>query len=1000
MDIPYKNSKSTYPGKVTQKIIGAFALDPNHPSSLSQNFIGYVRNQDPTTLSPDALTFPSINCFIPNKDKIVPRLGTTLLGQAYTTDEIWPVIGHKKRFTTIGGYEVEVRVVKTDDSNLKDIVEVLLLSPVLFNITYNTLVGGPYTVGEIVTGATSGATGIVVSDSGTVVVLNSVVGIFMPGETITGGSSGTTANVVSSIQDATTGVPTWYQMTENVNPLPVGLHRYYMDDWFDTNLDSAVSLKLSRLVWVNGLTRIFSWTGGIAPIVSIVANTSISTTPGKTWASLGFIDPALDPSSSGDIIINGIKYNITGGWSTNTLLLASTAGISLNNVALSEIQNDASVSAPNVPFDMCRGNKNYMFYGNWNSQQLYMSNGFNRPAVSEISQTQAVQNDLVLGTSPYTGLGAHKYRVTIDSVNPEVNLYTVTGASLLDDAVYDTTGYNAGPQPTPNVYVVNMLADFTLVVPIIGGTYTIAEMVTGLTSGAKGVVVAVIPGPTYSYAIKLLTPFGFESSENVQGSDSTLINPVTQALFQNWIQYSKNGIAVPINNGSGPLLVTPLNILPTPLTDGLTITFANFFGHLVGNSYQLTINLGTHDTYQWQIDGATPVATGVAIVANAIQTLTNGITISFVSQSGHTIGDTWEISVNQAITLAWTNFYYTLPIRRPGEGYLYQLSANFWTMAPQESEMYVNNKFGKWAYIETVLSADLQSETVLLTPLKQVSSSKVIFPYMTSYLDDTLIYVTENKTLDMIGRKELLQLPQTTNLSQPVALDFQEASFIDGSMEYLDKKLFITSPRETLMLVYDNQPNNKYWQPPQIIPENGILSIVGNTLITHSNLRNQSFNLFTGKNGDNGSNYTVRARTGYLSYGNRWGFKNSNASFVEGYITGAPPMVLNVILGINGCGGIFPHNIEPVVCISPDQAPHGEGNFGSHQNGSDTFNQDSHFNEIYERFKPILEFRFASLELSCVATNHSYAWLSFGLNAVISNRGNNDLKNREIITRE
>ncbi len=993
---PYERTKSNYPGRTTQGAIRGFSM-VDEPSENLSNFIGYFRNTDPTVLPPNCLTFPSINCFIPNKDKIVPRLGTELLGQTYSAYQNWPIVGHKKRFATMGGYEIEVRVVKTDDADLKDMIEVFYPNPA-------------------------------------------------------------------------TGIYEWYRITQTVNPFITGPHRYYFDDWFDTNLNPAKSLNLSRLVWVNGLPNIFSWTGGIAPIVSIVPNTSISTTAGVTWISLGF------PAYSSSIVVNGLSYAVTGGWDTDTLLLSDTTSILVNNVAFSQIESNAIdpsgflifsglsgnfqtgetitggtsgaigiitdmnssagsliltvpignplfvvgetitggtsgataqvvsyVFSPSPSFDMCRNNKNYMFYGNWNSRKLFMSNGFNHDSTTEITTVQAGQDDIVLSSSAYTGSGSHVYRVTIDSVNPNINTFTVSGAGLLDDGFFNTAGYS-GADGVTNVYKVVMVADFTITYTDTLNVYTPGEVVEGATSKAKGIYVAEVvndPMGTTLRAGLVIQSGVFIPGEVVTGVDSGASNTTIETLYQDWVQYYVNDVATILSGGIASGLTVPIIDFAgglLTLTDGLTINFGNYFGHLIGNSYMLTINQGGNDTFVWQIDDGA-ISAPVAITGGD-QTLSDGVQIKFVSITGHTLGDTWSITVNQAVEHAWANFYYTLPVRKPGEGYIYQLPSNFWTMAPQESEMYVNTKFGKWSYIETILSADLQSETVSLTPLKQVSSSKVIFPYMIGYMDDDLIYVTENKTLDMIGRKELLQLPQTSNLSQPVALDFQDATFEDGSMEYLNKQLYMTSPKQSLMLVYDNQPQNKYWQPPQVIPENGILSIIENTLITHSNLRNQSFKLFTGTSGDNNGNYIVRARSPYLSMGNRWRRKNSNMSFTEGYVTGAPPMKMKVYLGINGCAGIFPHDIQPVICISPDFAPFGEGNFGSHQNGSDRFNQDSHFNEIYQQFSPILEYYFAALELECTATNHSYSWLSFGLNDVVANTGNNQFKNEEIISME
>ncbi len=60
-------------------------------------------------------------------------------------------------------------------------------------IDYDTLVG-TFTVGETITGGTSLATAVIVSDSGTQIVANTVLGTFVVAEIITGGTSGATAN--------------------------------------------------------------------------------------------------------------------------------------------------------------------------------------------------------------------------------------------------------------------------------------------------------------------------------------------------------------------------------------------------------------------------------------------------------------------------------------------------------------------------------------------------------------------------------------------------------------------------------------------------------------------------------------------------------------------------------------------------------------------------------------------------------------------------------------
>lgn len=66
------------------------------------------------------------------------------------------------------------------------------------SLNYNTLVGGPFQVGDVITGSTSFATAIVVTDNGSsLMTITNVSGIFITGETITGAPSGATATIVS-----------------------------------------------------------------------------------------------------------------------------------------------------------------------------------------------------------------------------------------------------------------------------------------------------------------------------------------------------------------------------------------------------------------------------------------------------------------------------------------------------------------------------------------------------------------------------------------------------------------------------------------------------------------------------------------------------------------------------------------------------------------------------------------------------------------------------------
>ncbi len=1032
------------------------------PTIISERWAGYQHFVDPTIQPFNTLTFPSQNCSIPSFDKIVPDLGKELLGQVFTQNV--GIIGNQQKFTTMGGLELEVRVFASQQF-----------------LEFNTLVGGPFDIGETITGSITGSTAIVVSRDTNSIVISSVSAPFQVGETITGSTSMATAVVTvehttykdtieilytdTNPNGAFFNVPHWYQITQNVNPLDQGIHRYSFEQWFDSNLNPNLSLNLNRLIWVNGLQQVFNWTGGLAPIISMVPNVSITTTAGTTWASQGIIAPLslaivgftnltgtfvagetitggtsgatakvvgvnidsltlenetgsfqinetitggtsgatakvnsfIPPETigTGNIIVNGILYTITSGWETDTLLLSSTTGISVNDIAFSQVGTDPTP----IPFDFCRQNKNHMYYGEWTSRSLYISNSFNRPFTTEITKVGAVQNDLVLAGTPYVGLGNHVYKVTITDVQPEVNFQEFfSGAPEgLNDGAFNTSAYNLSTAPAGalNVYKVLMVANFTIVGPTGSGLIP-GETVIGLTSGATAKLITI-----YSFMVNdeigLVAISGeFIAGETVKGQTSGATLVTSGATWQDWIQLYKNSVAVSITNGPQTGFTVELfNTAIISLTDGLTITFGNWYGHSVGDYFQLTINQGGHDTFQWQLDNGAPT-TGIAITT-LLQSLSNGINISFVSKTGHTVGDYWEITADQEISKAWDNFYFTLPTRRVGEGYISRLPSNFWTMDTQEEKMYVNCQYGEWIVIDTVLSTDLLLESMVLEPLKQSGALKVIDPWMTGHLEDDLMFVTLDKSLMNIGRKQFLQEPQDGYLSDPVKYDFLPCSFVGGGIKYIGKRLYITSPEQGIMHCFDVA--KKYWQPPKTFSEMGIPSIVENDLIMHSNTRNQSFTMFKSVT-DNGSPYTVIARTpptAFVKLVNRkriparWDSKFSSMTFTEGYIQGAPEIYFNVYLGVEGCQLVAPHLIQPVLCIPTNQAPLGEGPLGSHALGSDLAVQGTYFNEIYTKFKPIMNYYFIAFEIVCTSKNHSYSILSLGVNMVFAPTANNSL---------
>lgn len=438
----------------------------------------------------------------------------------------------------------------------------------------------------------------------------------------------------------------------------------------------------------------------------------------------------------------------------------------------------------------------------------------------------------------------------------------------------------------------------------------------------------------------------------------------------------------------------------SPVLDDFIITDGgSYSGSTVIYLRYMIATAGTPDQYtvygSSTINGSYTLLTPVPVDVTT-PFVFNGVTLEVSNSTGHTVGDYWIVKLTPEVTDGYGDFTQNSP-RLPGQAFTFYLPSNFFTMDIQEDVMYLNDAAGNWSYLELILSADLLTESVILQPLKQTTSSRAIFPYMVGHFDNYICYVTEEKTLDLIGRKKFLQLPQIGYLSDPIKLDFLRCSFVGGGFEFWDKKLFITSPNDLVMLCYDNV--RRYWQPPQEFPEAGILSIVGASLIAHSHVRNQTNTLFTGLN-DNGLKFMVKIRTGAYAYGNRWKSKKASMTFVDFYAHVLPHIQYSVLYGQDGCQGIVSHEIKPPAkgtCVPPDDGHIGGGSTGSVPIGGSATPTPAFMQEVWADSKLLqYDWFFAALDLECESQDQSWAVVSMGLNAVSSPSRNAELINRDL----
>lgn len=911
------------------------------PTAPSMGFGGYQHYKDQTMLPSNILTYPTRNFFIPNSDKAVVRKGSHVIGGEFTT------------------------------------------------ILFYSALTGIFHIGDIITGATSGATAIVVYVlPGNFLALTNIIGNFnvTDGEVInvSGGAhatmramedngpiighsekfaskTGQVMEIRAFNQANPDDIPTvtvyqalWTDPDGNgekqwvtfaptpVEQLPdIGGKRIFFTEWWDADTEIIITPgdeptpnggPKGRLIWADGTTTIRAWSGAIAKIRAISGNDITIEATYSSWNDAGFDGGIRDTLGNRYFVINGIKHPITGDLATDTITLNNVVGIQVGDL-VADYPNE-TLSKDDSIFDFAKAVENHVVYGNYKTRQLFGSNAFAYDPSVYVNSVSAVQDDLIISDIDlYSATTVHTLKFVINQVAlPPERTFSPSSIGEVDDLVF--TGTHTGDNRDHYVIVISA------------------------------------PGP------------------------STAFN-----VFYNGALID-TGVLVSAHLGPANTYVLP---------NGVELYFTGFSGHAINSGWEYYI--GGLDQFAVYVDGeTTPSFPSIPIYDPNpdYPFVYNNVIFSFGNATGHALGDTWNVTLEPVVNFPWADFYYSVPTRKPGQGFIAYLPSNFWTMEVQEDVLYINDQSGKWVTLELILSADLLTETIKVNPLKYESSLQAIFPYMLGYFGDYLCFITMDKTLKIIGRKKFLQLPQTGNLSDPVKLDFDALSFKGGSIKYFNDRLHLTSPQNVRMMVFDKLRG--YWQPPQEIPECGILSIItvnsgltqpgpastfalptetnGDYLIAHSNIRNQTNVLFIGTN-DNGEAFTTKLRTGALSFGARWNTKWANMTFIEGNMIGLPTIFFSLIMGPNGCEGIEQHKVAPIMCIPSDNAPIGQGALGSHPLGSDEQPVDPYYRELYP-FQ-MKEFYYVALDLESSTLDQRWSVNSLGVNAIMSQSGNSQL---------
>lgn len=336
-----------------------------------------------------------------------------------------------------------------------------------------------------------------------------------------------------------------------------------------------------------------------------------------------------------------------------------------------------------------------------------------------------------------------------------------------------------------------------------------------------------------------------------------------------------------------------------------------------GTTYTYTGGEGTTT-----LTGVTPDPTVAghsvgAVVHQAIRTTANSPASGFsndivgTSRNQVFVGDYSRRDIYISSNDNYTDFTFTAPVRLPGEGAIPTLDSTPVAFQPQEDVMYIGTRDG-WFYTEFQLSADLTAESLNVRRLKASRAKGPLSQQSVAKAGNYVVYVTNDLTVDFLGRVENIDTPESKPLSDIIQNEIRSYDVtIAPHVRYHDSQIFIAFPSQDRVLIYDFEA--RYWQPPQQLPVRRI-AIIGGTLHGHSSRVNESYKLFDETTySDNGIPVDARVCLAYRNYGPRAWKKVHDEWYSELYKRDGTKVTLTLKYDFGGYTSITNYDIGPIL---------------------------------------------------------------------------------------
>jgi len=243
----------------------------------------------------------------------------------------------------------------------------------------------------------------------------------------------------------------------------------------------------------------------------------------------------------------------------------------------------------------------------------------------------------------------------------------------------------------------------------------------------------------------------------------------------------------------------------------------------------------------------------------------------------------------------YTNFAFSTP-RAAGEGVQLILDAAPVAFETQEDVMYVSAGNDQFYQITYTLSADQTKESVAVKRLNTGPQQGALSQAAIGKSKNKVVFISNEPTLDELGRVERINTPQSKPLSDQIKNDFDGLDFTRACIKYWRDAFYIALPAESIVLIYNISKG--FWEAPQIMPISRF-TVYNGELYGHSSSVFETYKLFAGTS-DNGNPINAVALLSYMNYGERAWQKSFDEFYTEGYISSNTKLTREIYYELDG----------------------------------------------------------------------------------------------------